>query len=1137
MVAFQKPYDISVPCGGWIPWKLCTKTYYKTEYHPIEVPEMTQVQQCCRGYERVGHYCVISSERYSELNRKPGICPSDPKDHQAPECTSDFDCPGLLKCCLSPKDSFCGSPVPPALDRNTIKYWYNGTITIKTEYQALQQLDASFFNHSRLLHSMITGELNPLEVSVYHLSTGPASMFTVQSQVLIGIKQPHSMMDIRMNLTKIVIRVPEVISIMIKDVDECLHPELRSCLLNETCINLNGSHKCTELTADRNVNPTYPRNESKDCSVFTNHGISNVTASGFHIHWNTNCPYNYTYRVHVTTLSGFNYTNNTRGTYMNMSGLSAGERYTVNISFQGRNGQEHSWTANVKTDAQMLNGTLRIVNFNLTAALRNKTSEEYLIFVRMFIQEVKKSLSHVVAPEMVTVKIVSLHSGSIIVNFLIIINDTKLLNNVTSASLSSMTQSSVFAIDPNSILLADFNECLSPLDNDCNENAVCKNLNVSYTCECVKPYIDMDPTRPGRNCEVTTVSTTLPLTTVSTTLPLTTVSTTLPLTTVSTTLLSTAVYQDPGSSATSTSTTDASPTTKNVNHVTEVLGMSTVFHNLISSTLEMTPSTDNLIGNTKIFNMTTMLPVISTTRIASSPQDFKTHVMNTSPAVDHSNDSSVAHTKESLPHSTTGNHATETSSAGSSTPDFPKHKEQKETSTSGGNNTSPNIPMTTSQIPTRSTLEDHHTGGGSTDSVNVTNKPTSKVTTGNTNTHNSTYVAPPISQPLIGETRETTTTTKPVTTRYITTPTTPKLQTEVPFQTQTHTTTTKTPLPLDMTLKDASNITCEVGKISISIQRAFLKMMSITESSLYLGSPRCTISNRTDTQVSLQSKWEECGTEVHNNKTHTVVNTTLYINFSSTYQNFIQTPKPIGNIRCMFHNDILLSTGYNPPGGFYTVIENLQGDGIFTPEFQLYIGDQPISPNFTLSASDDVKVQIRIKTEDPQFKVVISECWATPTYNSQDPVSFPFIRNSCALTNTYTVIHTNGEANNASFQTKIFSFVDNSVVYLHCRLHVCKEGVAGTCKPSCSDSRASRNSENVLTSLTRMGPLHQSRRQQVPTSEEPHLGPGYIALIIIGIFAFVAATVAVLVCWHERRTGNYNFKMKTIDIGYRAFSN
>lgn len=72
-------------------------------------------------------------------------------------------------------------------------------------------------------------------------------------------------------------------------------------------------------------------------------------------------------------------------------------------------------------------------------------------------------------------------------------------------------------------------------------------------------------------------------------------------------------------------------------------------------------------------------------------------------------------------------------------------------------------------------------------------------------------------------------------------------------------TTQKSP---GMTLKDASTVTCVMGKIGISIEKAFLKMMSIASHSLFLGSPQCSMNCSTGTHIFIEAGWKDCNTDV-----------------------------------------------------------------------------------------------------------------------------------------------------------------------------------------------------------------------------------------------------------------------------------
>lgn len=53
---------------------------------------------------------------------------------------------------------------------------------------------------------------------------------------------------------------------------------------------------------------------------------------------------------------------------------------------------------------------------------------------------------------------------------------------------------------------------------------------------------------------------------------------------------------------------------------------------------------------------------------------------------------------------------------------------------------------------------------------------------------------------------------------------------------------------------------------------------------------------------------------------------------------------------------------------------------------------------------------------------------------------------SCPVPNTYTSVIQNGNSSKAQFKLRIFSFVNNSIVYLHCKLRVCMENPRNSCR-------------------------------------------------------------------------------------------
>ncbi|KFW07165.1 Uromodulin-like 1, partial [Eurypyga helias] len=336
----------------------------------------------------------------------------------------------------------------------------------------------------------------------------------------------------------------------------------------------------------------------------------------------------------------------------------------------------------------------------------------------------------------------------------------------------------------------------------------------------------------------------------------------------------------------------------------------------------------------------------------------------------------------------------------------------------------------------------------------------------------------------------------------------------------------------EVSIKDAVRVFCEIEKVVLAVQKRFLQQESIPETSLYLGEPRCNVSISNSTHVMLQAGWSDCGTEIETNITNTVVKTILRTNVSS--QGVIQHLKIASPIHCVFQNDLLTSSGYTAEG-LYTIFEDLHGSGHFRTEMQLFIGNSPIPKNFSVSASDDVLIEVGIQSTESKLKVVLTDCWATPTNNAVDPLSFAFISNSCPIPNTYTTLLENGNSSKAQFKMKIFSFVNNSVVYLHCKIRICMETPGSTCRTRCHAARSLKTGETIASHRTSWGPLCKSTASDLKREKEAGMGVGYIILIAFAVFGFVLGVVSLLVFKYQRKVGRYNFRIKSDNFSYQVF--
>ncbi|NWZ81372.1 UROL1 protein, partial [Poecile atricapillus] len=505
MVAYQKSYEKNTSCGGWIPWMVCPQTHHRTQFHSVEVPETITLTDCCEGYEQVGLYCSLALNRSSVFASRPGICPVKDMETFDYPCTFDTECPGLKKCCSSSKGAGCVDPMPEGR-----MFWYNVTVLVKMDFNELIRVDPHLLNHSRLLHSVITGALQPLNASVHHIQSDRGDIYagTVASQLLLGLHQPAPLAEVSSSLKAMVKRVYEVIDAQVQDVNECSYAEFNACPEKSSCVNLEGYYSCHPQHERATVTPLWlsPRKEGKKYpSAVTNHQILSVTSNSFEMSWLVIPTLNHTFQVRVSKGNETVQTLQTEEMHMDVSHLEAGVMYSVEISYEacGKTIISHQ---NVKTEAKIFDVTMRILNYNFTDDFHNSSSSAYEEFSRLLLTELENSfppnISALYKSGKLKVQIVSLAAGSIIVRLRIIVQDPEFPVDASTFApvLSYLHNGSVLVVDQQNTAVEDWDECASQAENDCSVFAECINLMGSYTCKC-KTTMDTNPSRPGRNCE------------------------------------------------------------------------------------------------------------------------------------------------------------------------------------------------------------------------------------------------------------------------------------------------------------------------------------------------------------------------------------------------------------------------------------------------------------------------------------------------------------------------------------------------------------------------------------------------------------------------------------------------------------
>ncbi|XP_076724705.2 uromodulin-like 1 [Callospermophilus lateralis] len=1296
--AVQTSHVVHASCGGWIPWRWCPKTVYRTQYLTVEVPESRNVTDCCKGYEQLGLYCVLSLNRSGEFASRPGVCPTAGPQLPTSQCSLDTECPGLQKCCPWSGGHHCVAPTPHAPERSRVS-WYNVTMLVKVDFEDLQHVDPGLQNHTRLLCSLVTSALQPLDPAVHYLSSARQDPSTTLSWLLLGLPRLLPVAKVSSMLNDIVKRVYEVVSIQVQDVDECSHDGLHACSGEELCVNGEGSYQCVCPQDSLASAPQKLNGTGKDCPPIRDYVALNVTSSSFRVSWGLNSTQNHTFHVQLQRGELVLRRAWTSDLGLEVAGLEAGVLYGVKTSYQGCGANVSAWLT-VKTDAQVFGLTIRIVNCNLTEQLLNCSSVEHRDFSRQLLQEVENSFPPAVCDlyrrGKLRMQMASLQVGSVVVKLRLTVQDPEFPVGVSTLAplLQLLPSSTVFQIDQQGTAVQDWDECADSSEHDCSPAADCINLEGSYACQC-RTTRDANPSRAGRACEGDVVSPTggeLSAATGVTASALGTGTTTLSLrprhpwdilaasqaqtpgppprrggsgtvgnnrnstgqgvekeapsmalglgTSQGSTsaVASTSSFRGPGPTHVSphgdmdspldppgqlrgSPTMDPlfwpvpaeHPTQKTalnatrlqdkdpgpspwldlastpipapleppacapvpIERVTVSNVTSTSFHLAWVANLTLHPTFRLSLASprspaagleTRGTSMTVsglepgilhLVEIVAKVcgeegarahlkvRTAAQKLSGKVRLANVRFSESLCNSSSTEHqrflelffrrVRDPLPatlrqHMDSGGIRVDVTSVtnGSVVVEFDLlvavDLDVREVSVAflcalqnaslleaGGDSASiwdydecerqedDCVPGTSC----RNTLGSFTCScqGGTPDfHVEYSGRPCEGSSPGNLTQ------APSPEQP------------------------------PTPAGTRAALRPGDRPTPQDLrprlNLTGAVRVLCEIEKVAIAIQRRFLQQEAIPESSLYLGQPSCNVSSSNSTHVLLVAGWGECGTLVQSNVTNTVVRTMLRNDLSP--EGIIHHLKILSPIHCAFRNDLLTSLGYAPQWGVHAILEDLHGAGNFVTEMQLFIGDSPIPPNRSVSTSEDITIEVGLCRQNSKLKVVLTECWATPSSNARDPITFSFINNSCPVPNTYTSVIENGNSSKAQFKLRIFSFINNSVVYLHCRLRVCVESPRATCKISCSDFRSPRSSRGSAEQQMSWGPL--VRAQGASLGAKPGLGTGHIVLIVVAGFAMVAGAAAFLIMRYQKLTGKYSFKTQADNFSYQVFS-
>ncbi|XP_035258143.1 beta-tectorin isoform X2 [Anguilla anguilla] len=197
---------------------------------------------------------------------------------------------------------------------------------------------------------------------------------------------------------------------------------------------------------------------------------------------------------------------------------------------------------------------------------------------------------------------------------------------------------------------------------------------------------------------------------------------------------------------------------------------------------------------------------------------------------------------------------------------------------------------------------------------------------------------------------------------------------------------------------------------------------------------------------------------VSNDTSLTVRNQPVNYTFSCTYRAAYLVNNAVFSQR--------VATVYVNNGSIGTFKSQLSMN-VFTNSKFLYAKDAPFVID-TSEIGSEVFIGIEAKGLSNRFKVVITNCWATPSPYSTDRKRWSLIINSCSADKTVTIFE-NAKDSKSMFKFHSFRFQrleKVSTVWLHCEVHVCDSEKLYCLPAPCSSRHSTLESDTSGGVLT-----------------------------------------------------------------------
>lgn len=240
-----------------------------------------------------------------------------------------------------------------------------------------------------------------------------------------------------------------------------------------------------------------------------------------------------------------------------------------------------------------------------------------------------------------------------------------------------------------------------------------------------------------------------------------------------------------------------------------------------------------------------------------------------------------------------------------------------------------------------------------------------------------------------------------------------------------------------------------------------------------LASRNCSWSSVNDDIVwyEVDARAGACGNDLRTNRTHAIYSNALFL---YPYDQSFAVPVTLP-FSCAYPLDTdsslyMTIRPFLPQGGGISgqgpkarAYMNLYRDSNFTNR---YSGIQ-----VSLPVGSPLYVGVTVPYGDPNFVLVLEDCFATHSTNPDDPTRYPFIQNQCPAAGQPVSVIESGSSLQARFSAVLFLLQDDyRDIFLHCNLSLCDRR-SFNCIPHCR-SRTSRSvSSSASVEPITIGPI------------------------------------------------------------------